>query len=833
MDVGDVVDIGVYAVSADGNNQSVGFVGVVIHWNADALGAISFVDNGPFDWPSSGFLGDPAGLNSDLDDGDAFYIGTLLNEFQDAAVATAAGLLVTTLRFNAQSAMTGTSSVSVVACDGTSCTTVLDRFRFAPGVLDITGSLGPPVQVSIECQNNAHCDDGNPCTDDSCDIENLCANVPNDANDPDDFLYCNGHEIECDGGAIIIEPGSVPDCDDGLACTIDACNEALDTCDNTVAGDKCLIAGVCRNSGELNPSNDCQACNPVNNQSAWSNRTVGSSCGNTQEFECNHADSCNGLGVCLSNIEPPGAACGDSSNTTCTDPDTCDGAGACLTNHAANGTSCDDGLFCTPTDSCQTGVCLGSGDQCPSQVCDEFDNNCVAVNLEWRNVQPNPVQVGGEVQIQLYAVSDTGSTQPFASMSAVLTWDPTRLKLLGKIDNGPYSWLQSSFPNDSLLDGLNAPYTGLPANDGDAWYQALGQFGTPPQATTGGLRVTTFRFEALAVLPAQVTISANFGGDSKTEVLDMSPPGLVITGDVGGPANIQIVQCLNNTHCNDGEFCNGVETCSSNACVPGSPPSCDDGLFCNGDEICVFGGTGCQSQGNPCPLPATCDELLNECSGCKAPTVVVEGSRYLAITPAAGVNPVALRVTGLLADGATSCVEQYVLPGGALSEFPVYLTPAEWGTAHVSGCSLKPLTAYDVQTDCQNVQPGHLSNRVRRTTWKWGDINGNGVVNIVDFLGVSDAAGGTFTGGLTVPNVDLAPCAPDGVIDAQDVAASQAALSGGAYPCPSPCTGGEPNGSCALSIPAVSSWGLICLSLLLFVGGTVRLRRRDGAALPG
>jgi hypothetical protein len=40
--------------------------------------------------------------------------------------------------------------------------------------------------------------------------------------------------------------------------------------------------------------------------------------------------------------------------------------------------------------------------------------------------------------------------------------------------------------------------------------------------------------------------------------------------------------------CDDGNFCNGTETCNSaaGACEPGTPPSCDDGSFCNGTESC-------------------------------------------------------------------------------------------------------------------------------------------------------------------------------------------------------------------------------------------------------
>jgi hypothetical protein len=45
--------------------------------------------------------------------------------------------------------------------------------------------------------------------------------------------------------------------------------------------------------------------------------------------------------------------------------------------------------------------------------------------------------------------------------------------------------------------------------------------------------------------------------------------------------------CTDDVDCNDGNVCNGTETCSSGACIAGVPlPSCDDGDACNGTETC-------------------------------------------------------------------------------------------------------------------------------------------------------------------------------------------------------------------------------------------------------
>ena len=53
-------------------------------------------------------------------------------------------------------------------------------------------------------------------------------------------------------------------------------------------------------------------------------------------------------------------SCTDDGNV-CTD-DECNGSGVCI--HPHNIDPCDDGLFCTQTDECQSGQCVGSDDPC-------------------------------------------------------------------------------------------------------------------------------------------------------------------------------------------------------------------------------------------------------------------------------------------------------------------------------------------------------------------------------------------------------------------------------------------------------------------------------------
>lgn len=102
-----------------------------------------------------------------------------------------------------------------------------------------------------------------------------------------------------------------------------------------------------------------------------------------------------------------------------------------------------------------------------------------------------------------------------------------------------------------------------------------------------------------------------------------------LAGCVGGPGSA----CLSDEDCEDGVYCNGLETCVNFQCVPGIEPccdcieefqgcgeccdndDCDDGLFCNGEESCV--NFMCIDGSNPCVVETCpCVEETDECRDC-------------------------------------------------------------------------------------------------------------------------------------------------------------------------------------------------------------------------
>lgn len=388
------------------------------------------------------------------------------------------------------------------------------------------------VRVDVGCESDADCNDANPCTDDTCDTGTLaCVFTPNDANDPDDGLYCNGLETACVNGVIVRDPP--PNCGDGLACTTDTCNDDTDSCEHALQSNKCLINGECFAGGALNPANQCQVCNPFLTTSGWANVQTGAPCNSPVDTDCDNPDTCDGLGTCLNNFLPPGTPCGNHDVTTCTGADTCNGAGACAPNHAPDGTECSDGLNCTEADACAGGACVGG------------ETPCAQPELPFCIEQ-------GEGFLCTECVNDADCPDD-GLLCTVAVCDP-KTHTCGHV------------PHDSVCDD------GLFCNGGETCSGETGECvpGTEP-----------------CVLP----LLCDEAGDRCVNCLDDShcDDSLVCTGVetcVDGscvPGTPPEGCCKTDAECDNGTICDGLETCVDNTCVPGMPLDCADSNDCTFD----------------------------------------------------------------------------------------------------------------------------------------------------------------------------------------------------------------------------------------------------------
>ena len=131
-------------------------------------------------------------------------------------------------------------SGEVVVCDdGVSCTVDSCDDEAGACVFDADDSAcdnglfcdgAESCDVELGCVDGEvpDCDDRTFCTEDSCDEEaDVCAHAPNDLA-CDDGVFCDGFEV-CDAELGCIS-GTPPICDDALECTIDICDEGAERC---------------------------------------------------------------------------------------------------------------------------------------------------------------------------------------------------------------------------------------------------------------------------------------------------------------------------------------------------------------------------------------------------------------------------------------------------------------------------------------------------------------------------------------------------------------------------------------------------------------------------
>ncbi|MCH8344017.1 MAG: proprotein convertase P-domain-containing protein [Planctomycetes bacterium] len=235
--------------------------------------------------------------------------------------------------------------------DGTDCATTICRECLSDadcddgdpcnGLETCVGGICQPV-IPLDC------DDGNPCTDDFCIPGVGCVNDPSPAGSPcEDGDACTIGDI-CDGNGFC-QPGIPLDCDDGNPCTIDSCDagvcvndpEPVGTpCDD---GDPCTIDDFCDGGGGCagGPPPDCDDGNPCTDDFC----DPGVGCVNIpNDALCDDGDPC------TDDFCDPGA--GGCNNTPITP---CCGNG--VPEVGEDCANCPADVQCPPGEECVAGVC--------------------------------------------------------------------------------------------------------------------------------------------------------------------------------------------------------------------------------------------------------------------------------------------------------------------------------------------------------------------------------------------------------------------------------------------------------------------------------------------
>ncbi len=492
------------------------------------------------------------------------------------------------------------------------------------------------------------CVDGNVCTDDSCDSGSGCV-YTNNNDSCDDGDACTSSDM-CSGGACSGTPIS---CDDSNLCTDDSCDSATGCMhvNNTAAcndGDVCTITDSCSEgscSGTPISCNDNNLCTDDSCDSATGCTYTNNSAA------CDDGDACTSGDVCSAGVCAGTPITCDDSNP-CSD-DSCDPSSGCV--FTPNSAFCDDGDACTTSDVCSGGLCTGT-----TITCDD-NNNCTDDSCEPASgcvFNPNTALCDDSDPCTVNDFCLSGTCQgvpkdcddldPCTDDScAAGTGNCQHLPNTASCDDG-----DACTTSDACADGVCSG-SAISCNDGnictdDSCDSALGCVFTPNSVGCDDGDVCTMNDAcdqgSCNGVPLDADgdgyVSAACGGDDCDDSAGQvnpdafeGPYGDAVCSDgkdndcdgASDSADNGCDQCVTDANCDDGNVCNGIESCASGLCQAGTSLNCDDGDICT-DDSCDK-DSGCQHVANTagCDDGNSCTDN-DSCSGgvCGGTTIVCD-----------------------------------------------------------------------------------------------------------------------------------------------------------------------------------------------------------------
>jgi len=518
----------------------------------------------------------------------------------------------------------------------------------APDLCKGGACVGTPLSGC--CALDLDCNDGNPCTADSCVVgTGTCVNDSGvlDGTTCDDGSACSTGDT-CGGGECAGTP---------LVCVADECNTA--SCSESVGG--CVVqadpdGAACAEDGQPCTSDFCKsgACvHPPNAAQCddgvactFNDRCADGVCAGTgyvcdDKLKCTD-DFCDGKGFCIEVIHADacrianacvdagqgnpgnacevcdpskdqeawsdlgdGAGCPDDGNV-CTD-DVC-GAGACT--HPPNANACDDGDLCTELDVCAAGACAGKAFKCDDTIACT-DNVCDGVGGCSYPVTAGLCLIGGQCYADQQS-APSGFCQYCDVAAANTSWthratgtdcdDASACTQLDKCQSG--TCIGAPIPcNDekACTDDSCDPATGCvytpntnSCEDGD--------FCTVSDTCAGGACIGVPRDCISAADACNLGVcdealdacvpSPKANSTPCDDGVTCTGPDTCTDGSCTGPVKIKC--CTVDSDCDDGNGCTadscdvGAETCVFNP-VPLEGAGCDDGKFCTPTDTCTAG----------------------------------------------------------------------------------------------------------------------------------------------------------------------------------------------------------------------------------------------------
>lgn len=501
-----------------------------------------------------------------------------------------------------------------------------------PGTCDPTsGTCSNPNAPS-----GTTCSDGNACTNGDTCQSGVCQSGAAKVCTASDQCHLAG---TCDTVSGSCSNPSTPNgtpCNDGNACTqVDTCQSGVCTGASPVvctASDSCHTAGTCNTTTGLcsNPNATNGTTCSDGNACTLNDKCQAGVCGGTalscpSPTACHTAGTCNpSTGVCSTPNSADGTPCNDGNACTqsdtcqsgvcvgsnpvvCTASDQCHAAGTCNTStgactnpNAAAGTVCNDGNACTTNDKCQSGVCNGTAVVCATPTSCQTAGTCNPAT----GVCTNPPVANGTAcnDGNACTLTDTCQSGVCTGSNPVVCTASGQCKVPGVCNTG------------TGVCSIGAAPNGTACNDGNACTQtdtcqSGNCTGSNPVVCTPLTQChsagTCSAATGLCTTPFAPTGTACNDGDACTQ-----------------PDTCSAGVCKGSTACNDGNSCTTFDSCIGGLCVgqnpgPANGTACDDKNACTSADTCKAGvctgsaqsGVSC-TDGNACTSGDTCQSGL-------------------------------------------------------------------------------------------------------------------------------------------------------------------------------------------------------------------------------
>ncbi|MFW5921179.1 MAG: putative metal-binding motif-containing protein, partial [Polyangiales bacterium] len=289
--------------------------------------------------------------------------------------------------------------------------------------------------------------------------------------------------------------------------------------------------------------------------------------------ECTSDEDCDDGVECTVDQCVAGACTNTPDDSVCEDGESCDATMGCPLRSCSVDSDCDDGEPCNGAEVCPDGRCRRGA--LPAERCNGMDDDCdELVDEDFDCVQ-------GETGLECTTACDSTGTQR-CDVDCSLTACEPPFETCNDEDDDCDGVVDEGFACMSCTD------------DGDC------DDGNPCNGTE----------------------RCNERGECEPGTPPTCDDGVRCTVDTCDP-DVGCTHTPEDGFCDDGNFCNGEETCSATGCQPGIPPECDDGDDCTDDScagtapgMCThttadadgdgFGDADCPETGG---VPATdCDD---------------------------------------------------------------------------------------------------------------------------------------------------------------------------------------------------------------------------------